>query len=828
VEEKFWQLFMLAGEAQGDPARFTHGAYGLQLPAELHGADPVDLANRLQRHFVEGTRLGIPALLFAEGLHGLVQEGATVFPQALGLAASWDPELLGEVAGVVAGECRARGARQVLSPVVNLALDGRWGRVEESYGEDPFLSARLGAAFVQGFETRGVATCPKHFIANSGAGGRDSWPVGRDLRELRDLHLPPFQACLEAGASSVMTAYNSYDGRPCTASAFLQQEILRGELGFGGVILSDAGAVGGANVLHGTAADYGDATAQALRDGLDVVFQTSVDHEALFLPPFLDGRIPPAAVDSAVARVLRLKFRLGLFEHPYVEPGDGRPLRSPEALELARRAAEASVVLLRNEGGTLPFGPDVKRLALLGPEAAVARLGGYSAPCTRAVSLLEGLRRRLAGQVEVLHAAGCSREAREAVVVPDSVLSHDTGQGCRPGLRARWFANPEWAGEPLLDRVEPRVQGDWSLFTPDPRLAADQFSAIWEGWITAPVDGSIQLGVEGSEGWRLFLDDRLLLERSQPVSAGLATAPLEVRAGEPRRLRLEFREPAGGARLALVWSLGAESGDADLAAAVVLAARCDAVVVAAGIEEGEFRDRARLELPGRQEELIRKVAALGKPVAVLLTGGGPVDVGNWVEEVGALLAVGYPGERGGEALASVLWGDANPAGRLPLTWPLEAGQLPLTARHLPTGRGEDYHDLSGRARFPLGHGLSYTSFSYEDLRVEPRRIPPDGQARVTVTVRNTGSRTGDEVAQLYLRDELASLARPTRELAGFRRVRLEPGEAREVVFELGPRELGLWDVHGARVVEPGFFQLAVGASSRDLRLKGRLEVADRP
>ena len=349
-EEKFWQLFMIAGDFNGEESRYTEGLFGLQVSADTGETNPVERANKIQRHFVNNTRLGIPVIFFAEALHGLVQEGATIFPQAIGLAATFDTVLMHEVAGAAAQECRNRGVRQVLSPVVNIASDVRWGRTEETYGEDPFLAAVMGVAFVSEFENLGVITTPKHFIANVGDGGRDSYPIQVSERLLREIHLPPFEACLKRGGSrSVMTSYNSLDGTPCSASDWLNNRLLKEEIGLNGFIISDAGAVGGANVLHFTAADYDEAGMRAMETGLDVIFQTSYDHYNLFIPPFIDGRIDPAVIDSAVARVLKAKFQLGLFEQPYINPSAFTPPGASEHRKLARRAALESIVLLKNQ-----------------------------------------------------------------------------------------------------------------------------------------------------------------------------------------------------------------------------------------------------------------------------------------------------------------------------------------------------------------------------------------------------------------------------------------------------------------------------------------------
>ena len=409
--EKFRQLFMIPGSLDSGTELLKDGIFGLQVEAAESAVETARKINEIQRFFRDRTRLGIPIIPFEEALHGLVHPGATAFPQAIGLAATFDPELTGRVAAAIAREARTRGIRQVLSPVVNIADDVRWGRVEETYGEDPFLAAEMGRAFVAAFEREGVITTPKHLLANSGAGGRDSYPIHWNERLLRELYLPPFEACLRRGGSrSVMTAYNSLDGRPASAQDRLLNRLLKTEWGFQGFIVSDAAAVGGATVLHGTARDYSDAAAQALAAGLDVIFQTRLDQEDLFIPPFLDGTIDQAVIDKAVARVLRAKFEAGLFDDPCVDPKaagewNGHPSHRALALEAARK----SIVLLKNEGRVLPLRTDFKSLAVLGPDAAEARLGGYSRPGNGVISVLDGIRAKIGKTTEIRHARGCGR-----------------------------------------------------------------------------------------------------------------------------------------------------------------------------------------------------------------------------------------------------------------------------------------------------------------------------------------------------------------------------------------------------------------------------------
>jgi beta-glucosidase len=840
LEEKFWQLYMSPGSLD-DPAHgYANGAFGLQVSALPAGdtaaartMSRAELArahaarvNAIQRWFVERTRLGVPIIPFDEALHGLMRDGATVFPQAIALAASWDTALVARVSAAAARETRSRGVRQALSPVVNIATDVRWGRVEETSGEDPYLTGAMARAFVGAFERAGVIATPKHLVANVGEGGRDSYPIDVSRRELEERHFPPFRAALAAGARSVMTAYNSVDGVPATQNRELLTNTLKRDWRFGGFVISDAAATGGATVLHHTEPSTPEAARHAWEAGLDVVFQSTWEQHRPYLDALRRGLVPGPVIDSAVARVLRAKFQLGLFEHPYVDADSAAALAgSEEHRALAREAAAAAMVLLRNERGTLPLRAAPASIAVIGADAIEARLGGYTAPGARGVSILDGIREAVGARTTVRHAPGVPRLSPEHVVVPAEWLAHDEGGRGVRGLRGEYFANVTLTGAPALVRADERVDFGWTFNAPARGLTPDWYSVRWTGTLTVPPDGVRRLGVEGDDGWRLWLDDSLVADRWREVSYGAHLVDVALVPGSTHRLRLEFRESTGPAHLKLVWDAGVrDDWRAGIDSAVAAARASDVAVVVAGIEEGEFRDRASLSLPGHQEALIRRVAATGTPTVVVLVGGSAVTMSRWLGDVDAVLLAWYPGEEGGRAVADVLLGRADPGGRLPITFPLAEGQLPLRYDHKPTGRGDDYLDLSGKPLFPFGFGLGYATFAYGDLRITPDTIAPDGRVTVRATVRNTGTVAGDEVAQLYLRDVLASVARPVLALGGFAKVHLAPGEAREVTFTLGPEQLRLLDRDLRWVVEPGRFHVLVGRSSADVRLRGELVV----
>ncbi|HEX7019595.1 MAG TPA: glycoside hydrolase family 3 N-terminal domain-containing protein [Gemmatimonadaceae bacterium] len=836
LEDKFWQLFMFPGDLD-DPANdYSHGVFGLQVSVWPHdqrpnGRSSSDAArahasriNAIQRYLVENTRLGIPMIPFEEALHGLKAEGATAFPQAIGLAATWDSALVERVAAAAARETRSRGIRQVLSPVVNIANDVRWGRVEETYGEDPFLTSLMARGFVRAFEREGIVATPKHLVANVGDGGRDSYPIDFDERLLEETFFPPFRSAIQdAGAQSVMSAYNSVNGEPATQNHWLLTDVLRQRWGFHGFVISDAAATGGATVLHHTEASTATATKDALDAGLDVIFQSSYEQHRPYLAAFMNGTIAPSVIDTAVARVLRAKFELGLFEHPYVDADSAAYWNGHAAHRaLAREAARESIVLLRNAGGTLPLRKGLRSIAVIGEDASDARLGGYSGPGIRPVSILDGIRAAAGAHTAVRFARGPGRLSHDYVVVPSENLSADSS--ARRGLRAEYFDNPRLAGTPTIVRTDRQVDFGWTLNSPGRGIPYDWYSVRWTGRITVPNGGVRHIGVVGNDGYRLYIGGKLVIDDWAKRSFGARLAPVSLKPGETYDLRLEFFEPAGNARIKLVWDAGVTEGwRASIDSAARLARASDAVIVVAGIEEGEFRDRASLGLPGHQNALIARLAATGKPVVVVLVGGSAITM-PWLESVSAVIDAWYPGEEGGDAVADVLFGDHDPAGRLPITFPVAEGQLPLVYDHKPTGRGDDYVDLTGQPLFPFGFGLSYTTFEYSNLLIEPATISSSGSATIRCTVTNTGRRAGDEVAQLYVHDELASVARPVIQLEGASRVHLAPGESRQVVFQLGPEQLRMLDRELHWVVEPGTFRIMVGSSSKDIRLRGFLTV----
>ncbi len=836
--EKFWQLFMIPGDIKpGDAPKYKDGLFGFQVSAASAGGEgaqqmlqynatetAVSLAkkvNTIQRFFMDSTRLGIPMLPFDEALHGLVRQGSTIFPQSIGLAATFKTSTMEAVAGAIAKESKIRGIRQILSPVINIATDVRWGRTEETYGEDPFLSSKMGVAYMKTLEDENIIATPKHFVANVGDGGRDSYPIDMNERYLSEIHYPPFKdAVQKAGARSIMTSYNSVNGSPATANDYLLNNLLKKRWGFNGFVISDAGAVGGANVLHYTAKDYPDAGKNAMNNGLDVIFQTAQEHYKLFIPPFLNGQINPERLDDAVSRVLRAKFELGLFETPYLDIKATESANFEAAhKKIALEAALESVVLLQNKNALLPISTATESIALIGTDATEARLGGYSGPGTKKVSILDGMLQKY-GANKIITAAGPGRDNKNWNIIPSKYLWTTQANQTLEGLTAQYFNGIEFGNNPTLQRIDKTINFHWTISTPNQAINPEFFCAKWTGNIKAPKTGTYKIGLSGNDGFKLYINNQLIINNWDKQSFHTSLVDYNFTAGNNYPIRVEFKEPNGNSTIKLIWNVDVvNTVEEKINEAVAIAQKSKVAVVVVGLEEGEFRDRASLQLPGEQEQLIQKVAATGTPTVVVIVGGSAVTMGNWRDKVSSIVDVWYPGEEGGHAVAAVLSGAYNPGGKLPITFPISEAQLPLVYNHKPTGRGDDYENLTGLPLFPFGYGLSYTTFEYSNLIIEKPIAKKGDPINISFVVTNTGKLAGDEVAQLYLRDQIASVARPVQALKGFERIHLAPGASKTIKLTLHPEDFEMLNEKMETVIEPGDFTIMIGSSSRDIRLK---------
>jgi beta-glucosidase len=733
LEEKVAQMMCLwsakrqitDAKGQFDAARapewFRVGIGRIERPSDGHGARAqAEFTNAIQKWVKENTRLGIPVIFHDEALHGLQGSEATSFPQAIALASTWNPDLVERAFAVVAEEVRARGTQQVLAPVVDVARDPRWGRFEETYGEDPYLVSRIGLAAVRGFQGRERKIPPRRVIATlkhmTGHGqpesGMNVGPASIGERTLRDVFFYPFEVAIKQGhARSLMPSYNEVDGIPSHANRWMLRDVLRKEWGYDGTIVSDWQAISQLAGRHRVAADRADAARQALAATVDVELPDVETYQTL-VEQVKQKKVSESAIDDAVRRLLREKIELGLFENPYVDPARADEISGSKASQsLALEAARQAIVLLRNKDHLLPLQADkTRRVAVIGPHSAEVMLGGYSGVPRHSVSILEGIRQRLGKDATVEHAEGVR-------LTEDSVFTRE----------------------------------------PQPLIGGTRSQARWSADRVVPAD------------------------------------PAE------NRRRIE--------------------------AAVALARKSDVAVVVVGDNEQTAReayaenhlgDRAELRLVGQQEDLVRAVLDTGTPTVMILINGRPPAIPELAERVPAILEGWYLGQEGGTAVAEVLFGDINPSGKLPVSFPRSVGQLPVYYNRKPTA-ARGYLFESARALFPFGHGLSYTTFSYSAPTVAPARIPLDGRTTVSVDVSNTGERAGDEVVQLYVRAEVSRATRPVMELKGFQRITLKPGEKRTVTFDVSPEQLSYHGLDMKRIVEPGRFQLMVGGSSDRLK-----------
>ncbi|PYV59385.1 MAG: beta-glucosidase [Acidobacteria bacterium] len=677
-----------------------------KVESQISPHDAAELRNDAQKYLLEKTRLGIPAIFQGEALHGYMAYGSTSFPQVLGLASTWDPALVEQVFTAASDEMASTGTNQAFTPVLDLARDPRWGRTEETYGEDPYLVSRMAVAAVNGLQGTSweidrrhhVIATAKHFaVHGQPEGGTNTAPGNYSERVIRESFLVPFQAAVEeAHAGSIMASYNEIDGIPSHVNQWLLDRVLRQEWGFQGYVTSDGNGLQMLVETHHVAADKAEAARKALAAGVDYDLSDGTVYATL-TDQVKQGIVPEAELDRAVSRVLATKFRLGLFENPYVDADyAAKTVNSPARKTLALKAAEEAIVLLKNDGNLLPLDPKkVKTVAIIGPNAADVHLGGYSrdpGPGNQ-ISILDGIKKRVEPGVKVLYSEGCK--------------------------------------------------------------------------ITS-----------GKQGWSAWYENKVEIP-------------------------------------------DAKSQEASIRAAADVARKSDVAIVVVGENESTNReawseehlgDRDSLDLIGAQEQLVEAVVATGKSVIVLLINGRPLSINYIKEHVPAILEGWYLGEQGGTAAANVIFGDVNPGGKLPITFPKSVGQLPDFYSYKPS-RNRSYLQDGRKPLFPFGYGLSYTTFKFENVRVEPQTILPGGTTKVFAEVTNTGSREGDEVAQMYIHQRVASVTRPVMELRGFKRVTLKPEEKTTVEFELTPAALSMLNEDMHRVVEPDTFDVMVGPSS---------------
>ncbi|MEW6207791.1 MAG: glycoside hydrolase family 3 N-terminal domain-containing protein [Acidobacteriota bacterium] len=826
LEEKVRQMDMYSGEHFKNGEDFspekTRQKIGSLGVGAIHDIYPrsAEMINTLQRHVTTNNRWGIPALIMCEMLHGYTGEGSTAFPMSIGLAATWDTDLIKKTGHAIASEARAHGVHFGLGPNLDLGREPRWGRVAETFGEDTYLASEIALAMVKGLQgdslrsDRSIIAEPKHFAAHGiPQTGSNASPVLIGERTARQDYLPVFEkAFIRGGALGTMAAYSELDGVPCAANKWLLTDVLRGEWGFRGIVLSDLGAIRFLETTHHVSDSPRESIRQAIDAGIDMQFYDFPNDvfQKTVISLVEEKQLSEAQIDRAAGGVLRLKFLLGLFENPYTDPRlIAERVHSKAHQDAALEAALKSICLLKNQRNTLPLSRDLKTIAIIGPNADKSRLGGYSVKNRKAITVLEGIREMVGSNANILYTEGVPLVSKGQVIPSACLLTPDKKQN---GLKGEYFNNTRLEGNPALTRIDSELGFNWSA-SPAEGVRADGFSARWTGYVKPDRSFDGWIGIGSDDGMRVWIDDRLVIDSWRKGATVIETARMEFKAGREYVVKIEMWEGGYGARAELRWN----AVEDDMSRAIEIARKSDVAIVVLGESEElveENRDVASLDLFGKQMDLSRAIYETGTPVVCVLINGRPLSI-NWIaERVPAIIECWFPGERGGEAVAKVLFGEYNPAGRLPITFPKSAGQLPFYYNQKPSTLHR-YIGESDRPLYPFGYGLSYTSFTYSNLRVSPE-ASEDARFEVSVDVKNTGERDGEEVAQLYIRDTHSSVTTPVKTLKGFQRIFLKRGETKRVTFTLTADELSIWNREMKRVVEAGEFQAMVGGNSEDL------------
>ncbi|HZQ43439.1 MAG TPA: glycoside hydrolase family 3 C-terminal domain-containing protein [Acidobacteriaceae bacterium] len=802
-------------------------------------------------------RLGVPAYFWwNEGNHGVAVSGtATNFPQVIGMAATWDTALVHHEAEVISTEARAKYNEAIrhdqhemfygltfFAPNINIFRDPRWGRGQETYGEDPFLTGRMAVAFVSGMQGTDpnyfrVVSTAKHFDVHSGPETtRHHANVDVSAHDLEDTYLPAFRAAVtEANAQSVMCAYNAIDGAPACANTMLLRDHLRNDWHFSGYVVSDCAAVADINTGHHYAPDMAHAAADAIKAGTDL--ECGFGKGQAF-PALVDavhqGLVTEADLDVALHRLFRARFKLGMFDPPSTFAYGRLPfsvVNSPQHRALSLQAARESMVLLKNEHHTLPLSPSIHSIAVVGPEAELIQSlqGNYNGPPPSPVYPIEGIEKRFSSAT-IHYAQGSTLVEGFAVPIEHTALHPASGDphSDKDGLTGEYFASPDLSGQPVVTRTDRRINFNWDKVIPVAGLQRNNWSVRWTGTFTPPAPGSYRLGVrvnycyacENAESFRLYLDGKLLVQSSgKTAERGAAfDAPVNFNNTQPHSIRLEYLHGTGTAGIDLIWQAPAAALREQ---AVAAANKSDVTIAFVGLSpslEGEEMpvhlegfsggDRTSIDLPATQQDLLKALAATGKPLIVVLQNGSALAM-NWAQQhAAAILEAWYPGEAGGTAIAETLAGDNNPAGRLPLTFYASLAQLPPFEDYAMEHR--TYRYFNGQPLYSFGYGLSYTTFSYSHLHL-PATVQSGENVNVEADLKNAGSLAGDEVAELYL-TQPRGYETPVRKLVGFQRVHLAPGASTHLSLSIDPRSLSQVDEKGNHIILPGEYSVSLGST----------------
>ncbi|HEY5583077.1 MAG TPA: glycoside hydrolase family 3 C-terminal domain-containing protein [Ruminiclostridium sp.] len=806
------------------------GDDGVGCIHDLYGYANVN--NEIQRYCINNTRLGIPVLFSEEALHGLARPGCTVFPHAISQAASFDEGIVEKIGKAIASETKSFGICETFGPVLDLAREPRWGRTEESYGEDTYLCSRMGVAMIKGLQGNNISDKdsiiaePKHFAVHGiPEGGLNTSHTSIGQREMLSCHLPVFEAAfVEGGAVNAMCSYNAIDGEPCSSNYELLTETLREKWGMPGFVRSDLGAIARLHNKHKTAATEKDAIKQALLGGTDMQyydFSHKVYQEAI-IELFRDKVISIETINQAVKRVLRVKFMLGLFEKPYTDESLSKSaVRCSKHQELALMAGLEAICLLKNKNSILPLSKDIKNIAVIGPSANTARLGDYTPYIEgfKPITVLQGIKDIVSKDTCVKYAKGTGILEDELECISGEYLRSDDGSS---GLKGEYFNNSDFIGEPIITRIDQQINFNWIISKPDEMIMEQGFTVRWKGKLIPKRSCKGLIGTMSGDSMRLWINDTLVIDGWGQTSTANKSVAFSLEENIEYDIKLEYCKDNNGAQVILGWNLGNE----DIDYAVKLAKEADVAIVALGDSQrtcGEGVDRTELNFPGKQLELLKAVHATGTPVILVLQNGRAMTIKWENENVAAIIEAWYTGENGGKAIAEVIFGDYNPAGRLPVSFPKSLGQIPVYYSRM-RGGSNNYVEEDNKALFAFGYGLSYTTFSYTNLEISPESIEPGDKIKVSFDVMNTGSFVGDEVVQLYISDLYSSMVRPEKELRKFKRIHLKVAEKIRVSFMLCSDDMRLLDKELKWVVEKGAFKIIIGSSSDKEELSAQFNV----
>jgi beta-glucosidase len=839
LEEKAAQLDMLdAGSVLGAADSVSLEKMNKYLKNNTFGSihdfypKSARVSNDIQQFVRDSSRLGIPPMMIEEALHGYQGAGATCFPIPLGNASSWDTTLLYRIGRAIGSEARAHGVHLVLSPNLDLAREPRWGRVEETFGEDTYLSSRMAVNIIKGMQGNSlkdfdaVISEPKHFgVHGIPQNGANLSPVDIGEREARSTHLYVFEKAIkEAGAHAVMAAYHEIDGVPVAGNRWLLTDVLRNEWGFDGFVISDLGAIALQYNRHFTAETEEDAIAQSINAGLNMQFY-DFTHEKFadaIISGVKSGKISKKQLDKAVGEILKQKFNLGLFDSPFTDTTlVEKTLHSEDHRLLALEAARSSIVLLKNKDKTLPASKAIKRIAVVGRLANVSSLGGYSPRGAHGTTIIEALQKRFGNTIEI--------DFLNGDISPNftDIPMHNFGGG---GLKVEYFNSLDCSGKPAYTTKEPGLSHYWHNLSPSPGVNLEPFSARFSGTIHVSTSGIYEFSLIANNYGRIFLDGKIFLDNwDDKLTEVTTTNRFYMEKGREYPIISEYGKVSDFAGQRVKWRyVGGESLAEVNRKTTESARRADLVLVVVGEsadEVGESKDRQSITLNDIDMDMLRAAKASGKPVATVLYNGRPLILNELNDISDAVVEAWFPGEAGGDAIVDVLFGDYNPSGRLTVSFPKSMGQLPIYYSRKPSASRASI-DGSPDALFPFGYGLSYSEFKYEKLTISPENPTVKDNVKVSSTITNTSDRDGVETVQLYVRDKVSSVETPLLALKGFSRVELKAGETKTVEMLLTPEHLSLINIDMQRVTEAGEFEIMLGASSEDIRLRGVIKVGD--